>query len=795
MLGLLFAHVVLGVVIIGVGDRLGRSAFLLAAIGPLASIVWAGAHADKILDGQAYVEQASWVDGLGMSFDLRIDGFGLLMIALIAGIGVLICLYSLSYFAHPAAGTARLAGLLAMFAGAMTGLVSADNIVMLFLCWEATSIISYLLIGNGDRDPRARAAALQALVITGAGGLALLAGLIMVGGEAGSYSLSGILEQATNGDGLSGTIVTAGLVCILAGAFTKSAQLPFGSWLPGAMVAPTPISAYLHSATMVKAGVYLIARLSPAFAEHAPWRALCVVVGLATMVVGALRALRQTDLKLLLAMGTVSQLGFLVALFGLGIPAVTKAAVVLLAAHALFKSALFMVVGIVDHGLGTRDIRRIGALDRSWRPTKVVAVISAASMAGIPLTFGFIAKEAVIDGLLEYGDEVVGGAAILTVVLVASALTLAYSGRFVLGVYGRFEEPATDPVGVEQSGGHAHHGAHAHDVGHHEEHASMWPFLAPAAVLSAITLVLGIVPGLTDRVMTAAVSALVLKPYDVHLKLWHGVNSALLLSGLVIVVGLGLIVARDAVARAQRVPFRWPSTERGYLGFLRGLNVTADRTTAVVQSGSLPVYIGVILLTAAIVPSIALLAGDGWAGLPQWVDLPIHVPIAALMIAAAFATARAQQRFSAALLLGIVGYGIAGLYVAQGAPDLALTQFAIETLSVVLFMLVLRFLPDELTSRTPPWTKLIRLVISGLVGLFVFVFAITMAASRTEAPISDELIERSVPDGKGGNVVNVIIVDFRGLDTLGEITVLVVAALGAVGLARVGHRDGRGTAA
>jgi multicomponent Na+:H+ antiporter subunit A len=769
MLVLIAAHLVLGAAIIAAGDRLGRRAFALAGIAPLATLAWLIVRSGGILDGRAVVERRAWAAGLDLRLDLRVDGLAWVMAVLVSGIGVLICAYAISYFAHPKPGTARLAGLLTMFAGAMTALVTADHVMMLFLGWELTSVLSYLLIGNDDREPRARAAALQALLITGSGGLALLAGLVLLGNAAGTYQLSGIVAAAPGGG-----LVTGGLVCVLAGAFAKSAQQPFGSWLPGAMVAPTPVSAYLHSATMVKAGVYLVARLAPAFATHAPWRVLCVTVGLTTMVVGALRALRQCDLKLILAMSTVSQLGLLVALFGLGIPKVTQAAIVLLVAHAVFKSALFMVVGVVDHATGTRDIRRLRLAGREWRLLHVVAGVGAVSMAGIPPVFGFVAKEAVVEALLATRSAVAGGVVVLVVVAVASAVTVAYSARFLLGLLGWFADDGTAPVHGDGDG-----------HGHGDDHPSLVPFLAPAAVLAAITVVLGLVPGLFDDALGTASAAL--HPGEVvkHLALWHGLTPALAVSAGIVGGGIALVAARARVARIQATRLPAVSAERGYLAALRGTVGFADRLTAVAQNGSLPIYAGVILVTIAASALVVLVGQAGLPGLPQWVDQPVHVPIAALLVAASIGTAMLRRRFAAVLALGVTGYAMAGLYVAQGAPDLALTQLAIETLSVVLFVLVLRFLPDADRSRAPLPARLLRLGVSAVVGVFVFVFALTMSAVRTAPPVSQEYVARSLTEGKGANVVNVIIVDFRGLDTLGEITVLVVAALGAVTLTRL----------
>ncbi len=369
LIALVLLYAVVGLVLLVSGGLLGRRAFVVAAVVPLATLVWLATQADLLLDGGTVTASAAWVPQLGIEFGLRLDAFGGVMVLIVSLIGVAVMAYSWWYFAAAHHGpetvtdaddgdsTDRLAGLLVLFAGAMLGIVVADDLIALFTAWELTSIASYLLIGVQHTRPAARAAALQALLVTSAGGLVMLAGLVLVGDAAGTYSMSAILA-----DPPAGTAVTVGLVCIAIGAFTKSAQYPFHSWLPAAMAAPTPVSAYLHSATMVKAGVYVIARFAPVYALTAPWRPLVLTVGLVTMIAGGLRALRQHDLKLLLAHGTVSQLGFLVVLFGAGTAAATQAGILLLLAHALFKAMAFMVVGIVDHQTGTRDLRLLPAL-------------------------------------------------------------------------------------------------------------------------------------------------------------------------------------------------------------------------------------------------------------------------------------------------------------------------------------------------------------------------------------------------------------------------------------------------
>ena len=779
MTALLLAHLVVGLGLLVAGRRLGRGGVLVAAAPPAAMVGWAASRASGVLDGAPVRESWTWVPQLGLAVDLRMDGFALLFVALVSGIGLLIVAYSGRYLADGGAGQGRLLGLLVLFSGSMLGLVLAENMIVLFGFWELTSITSFLLIGNDHTSVKARAAALQALLVTGAGGLALFAGFILIGQAVdggGTFQLSRVLDAPPGG-----TAVTVGLVLVLLGAFTKSAQYPFHSWLPGAMVAPTPVSAYLHSATMVKAGLYVIGRFAPAFTDVWVWRPTVVAVGLATMVLGGLRALRQHDLKLILAYGTVSQLGFMVVMFGLGTAETVVDACELMLAHALFKAALFMVVGVIDHQTGTRDIRMVPRAGPGWRPVTFVTVVSAASMAGFPLLFGFVAKEDAFEGL-EPGSFAYSGLVLAPIVL-ASVLTVAYSLRFAWGALGF--------AGVEAAAGDG--AAPAREPASEPAPAPRFSFVAPAALLACLTIAFGLVPGLVDRLIGGAAESLSTAAEPVHLVVWHGWNLPLLLSGVVLGGGLLLFVARTPVDRVLAVGHRVPSGGATYLAALRALNVGADRLTAVVQSGSLPVYAGVILTTAALLSTGALMLGEGWPGWPAVWGSAGHVAVCIALVVTALAAAAVHRRFSAALLLGATGYAMAGLFVVQGGADLALTQVAIETLTTVLFVLVLRRLPDRFESRARGGTRAVRVVAALSVAVMVFVFALTAAGNRVAEPVSGEMVERSVPDGDGRNVVNVILVDFRGFDTMGEITVLAAAAIGSVALARAGRRPAHAT--
>lgn len=780
MFVLLLLHLLIGSAILMSGDRLGRQAFAVAAIAPLATVVWAATQWSGVVGdpsviaadghsagGTPVFESIGWISALDLDVHLRFDAFALVMTLLVSGIGVLVCVYAIGYFSHIEPGQARLAGLMSLFAAAMLGVVWADHLIALFIAWELTSITSYLLIGNEDRNPKARAAALQAIFITGAGGLALLAGLVIIGQSAGTYRLSEMIDSPP-----SGGAVSAGLVCVLLGAFTKSAQAPFGSWLPGAMVAPTPVSAYLHSATMVKAGVYLVARLAPILATTGQWRVLVLVVGAATMLIGGLRAMRQRDLKLLLAYGTVSQLGFMMLLVGTGEYKIAQAGIVLLLAHGAFKATLFMIVGIIDHQVGTRHIRELHGFGPGWLPVKVMAVIGAASMAGIPPLFGFVAKEKGLDTYLEHGDFV-GSGVVLAVIVVGSILTFAYSARFVLGVFGLHGVDSNEPVSRTAP-------------------PPAPVFVAPVYVLTAVTVVVGLVPALISDLTKSALLGLDPAATPSTVKLWAGFNTAFLLSLVIIATGSALALFRRPVADAQTAlskPLRrLPSTDDAFGFVLRSIDGVARRVTRSVQTGSLPTYLLVILTTVVVVPVIPMLGELD--SLPEWIENPVHIPIVAIIIGSAVGAALVRRRIAAVVMLGAVGFAMAGLYEVQGAPDLALTQFAIETLGTVLFVLVLRFLPTRFIDLAPAVVRPLRLVVSLLVGASIFVFAIVSTNARADVPqesVSVEMIERAKPDGEGKNVVNVILVDFRGVDTMGEITVLLVAAVGAVALAK-GHR-------
>lgn len=736
--------------------RIGRNVFLVCAVAPAATVAWAAFHAADVLQGASVATSVPWLPAVDLRLDVLLDPFSLLMVALVSGIGTLIFLYSVSYF-DAGADVGKFAGRLVAFAGAMLGLVISDNLLILYVFWELTSITSYLLIGWNDEQDDARAAALQALFITGAGGLAMLGGFVLIGQGAGTYSLSAILA-----DPPTGTLVTAGALLSLVGAVTKSAQAPFHTWLPGAMAAPTPVSAYLHSATMVKAGVYLVARFAPAFATVPGWRPIVLTLGVLTMILGGLRALRQFDLKLLLAYGTVSQLGFLMVLFGAGLPETTLAGTVLLLAHALFKAALFLVTGVVDHTAHTRDTRRLDGLWRVMPATATVGIIAAASMAGLPPLFGFIAKEEAYTSFVE-ADLGLGGPLILAGLVAGSVLTFAYSWRYVRGAF------------LDKPRGEVPDPAHAH--------APKLRFLGPAAILAVLTVAFGLVPAAADTLVHEGAHALdAAVESDKYLALWHGFNLPLLLSAITIAAGVAMAVGRQTVeALGDRAP-ALPTAQGAYEGVIDGLKYGAPRITGVIQNGSLPTYLGVILLATLLTPMASLgTLLDDVSGL-RWAENAEQAAVVALMIALCFGIVFVSRRFAAVLMLGGVGYAIAIMFVIQGAPDLALTQFLIETLALVIFFLVLRRLPRHFRHLRWPLGQNVRRGVAVLVGVVVFCFALVTSSYQAGPSVSEQYLVEAPAEAEGSNVVNVILVDFRGWDTFGEITVLCVATLGVAGL-------------
>ena len=755
MFVVVLVHVIVAVLLVVGRRQLQRWAFVVGALGPVATLIYLMVNASTVLDHEAVEEVFHWVPAQDLEVAFRVDGYAMIFLLVVSGAGLAIFLYAQRYFT-PGRGPTMFAATMTLFGGGMTGLVASDHLLSLFVFWELTTITSYLLIGYDDQKAQARSAALHAALVTGAGGLAMLGGFVLLAEASGSYLISEIVANPAE----SSVAVGVAWVLILIGAITKSAQFPFHAWLPGAMAAPTPASAFLHSATMVKAGIFLVGRFSVAAVASVDWWQPAVVgIGLVTMVVGGWRALRQYDLKLLLAFGTVSQLGFMFLLIGSGVPELVFSGLAALLAHALFKATLFMVVGAIDHEAGTRDLRRLSGLNRSMPKLFAVAVAVSLSMAAIPLTFGFDAKEAAFHGLVHEG---VWWAA---AVAAASVLTVAYTSRFVFGAFGSHAE------GEEPALGGALRLTN--------------PLLAAPATLAVISIVVGLFPALAFPLVDAAAEAATGVAEAGELLLWPGIGPALGWSLASLTIGVLLAWRTKLVDRMTAavgvIAARLPSGEGAFRRFVPGLLGFADRSSGLIQNGSLPTYVAVILLVAVTMPTVAVLRNGATLAAPPAGSL-LEWTLGALIVAFALSLAFVRRRFAVVILLGGVGYATAGLYSVFGAPDLTLTQLLIETLAVALFALVLRHLPGNFsrpaTARGP------RLVVALLVGAFVFMGGLVVNAARTPSRVAETFLAQSIPEAGGSNVVNVILVDFRGFDTLGEITVLVAATLGAAGLVR-----------
>ncbi|CAM3671729.1 hydrogen gas-evolving membrane-bound hydrogenase subunit E [Nocardiopsis rhodophaea] len=749
---------------------LGPRAFLVAALPPATAAIWALVQAPAVVAGTPVTTSVSWVPGLGIGFDLLLDPLALAMAVLISGVGAVIFGYCAWYFHADERALGRLAALLVLFSGAMLGVVTTDNLFALYVFWELTSVTSFLLIGHDDRKENARRAATQSLVVTAGFGLLMLIGFVLLGHIGGSYRISVLLADPP----LHSALLPVALVLILAGAFAKSAQAPLHFWLPGAMVAPTPVSAYLHAAAMVKGGVYLIARLAPGFADVDPWRAIVLTVGLATMVIGGWRALRQDDLKLLLAYGTVSQLGFLTLLAGAGTKTAAAATIGVLLAHGFFKSTLFLTVGIIDHQTGTRSISLLTGIGRRMPVLAGAAVLAAASMAGVPPLLGFIGKEAALEAFLPDrapGTWPLTAPLMLTGLVVASILTFGYSARFAWGAF-----------------------ADKETVSERRFAAPAAAFVAAPVLTSALGLLLGLYPVPVDAVARGHAALFTAgEPYD--LALWHGLTPTLGLTALVIAAGVLVFVGRSLVTRVQNAMPRWLDAEVGYHVFLRVVYTAALRVTRRTQSGSLPVYLGIILATLLALPGSYLVVGlvSGGISLPRdgdgpllW-NTPLEGLVAVVISVTAIATIREHRRFGALILISATGFGVAGLFVLYGAPDLALTLVLVETLTTIILLFVLRRLPATFGTRPNGWGKRLTVLLCAAAGTFIAVALWTMTAARTDAPISRDYARHAAEAG-GDNLVNLIIADFRAMDTFGEIVVLATAAIAVASLVLLNRR-------
>ncbi|SFH07886.1 multisubunit potassium/proton antiporter, PhaA subunit (TC 2.A.63.1.1)/multisubunit potassium/proton antiporter, PhaB subunit (TC 2.A.63.1.1) [Palleronia marisminoris] len=748
----------LGALLPGLMVRTGRQTCAVVTLGvTLTALVGLISQAPAVLGGETVIQQIPWMPELGLNLNLMLDGLGLFFAALILGIGVLIIIYGRYYLARED-NMGEFFAYLLLFQGAMVGIVLSDNILVLLVFWELTSLSSFLLIGYWKHLPDGRQGARMALTVTGMGGLAMIGGMLLLGRIVGSYDLSVILE---NREAIQDSpLYVPALVLILLGCFTKSAQFPFHFWLPHAMAAPTPVSAYLHSATMVKAGIFLLARTWPVLSGTEIYFYLVAGAGLLTMLVGAITALFKDDLKALLAFSTISHLGLIVFLLGTGTDFGALAAVFHILNHAAFKAALFMTAGIVDHEAHTRDIKRLGGLARLMPVTFAIASIAGLAMAGIPLFNGFLSKEMFLEEAAH--TEFFGPGLLVPVLATVGALfSAAYSFRYIGHTFlGRVRDD---------------YPAKPHDPG-----MGMW---GPPAFLCVLVLGIGILPGLVEPLVFFVARAVMGTegqiPEGYHLAIWHGVTPALWMSVVAVLGGLALVLIYRAAAWLWAA-LHVPRAKSIFDGIIAGAVAASRGVTNGLHDGAFSRYAGVFMAAVLALGVHAWVTGESVA--PSRETLPMTAAAIAgwaLLVAAALALAVFHRnRLFALILVGILGLMVSLGFVVFSAPDLAMTQILVEVVTIILLLLALNFLPNDTPKETGGLKRAKDIVLAAAGGLATGGLAWQMLRSDFVAPtISDYHLENSYYGGGGTNVVNVILVDFRGFDTFGEIIVLGIAAL------------------
>lgn len=742
----------------------GRAAFGMLATVPLGGFIWMASLFQRgiFTDQGEIVASYAWMPSVNLNLEFRLDPLAGLFSLIILGVGALVLLYCWGYFDSNPRRLAKFGGELTMFATVMYGLVISDNFLLMYVFWELTSILSYLLVSYYGERASSRRAAIQALMITTMGGLAMLVGINLLGFNAGIWKLSQIPQFA---DIQNTPAISAAIVLIMLGALTKSAQAPWHFWLPGAMAAPTPVSAYLHSAAMVKAGIYLVARLAPDMAAVSTWHLVVISTGLFTMLLGGWMALKQRDLKLILAYGTVSQLGFITAVIGVGSREATMAGLAITFAHSMFKATLFMIVGAIDHTTGTRDIGELSGLGREEPFVAFLAVVSAGSMAGLPPLFGFIAKESALEAILhEESLHGMPGHITLVVLVIGSILTMGYSLYFLWGAFATKAQHRE--TGVSPAVSKMHH---------------IGPLLsASPAILTLATIAFGLLPAWLSNAINSYLDVRFPRDEGAPLKLWHGITTPLMLTVVIVVAGTVLFWQRDLI---RRVRFDKPAlgdADEIWDLILHQLRNASLKLTASTQRGSLTINLAVIFATLMVVPLAALILGQSNdIHMLLW-DNPWQGLVVCILCAMAIFATLQRNRLSGVVMVGLTGYSLAFIFALHGAPDLALTQALVETIVMVVFMLVLRKMPTEVEPRNDD--NRLRAWLSIGTGLSVVIVAMTAMSARVQDPVSKYMPDLAYEIGHGRNTVNVLLVDLRAADTFGEILVLVIAATGVASL-------------
>ncbi|MGR6872107.1 monovalent cation/H+ antiporter subunit A [Pseudomonas sp. HK3] len=737
-------------------ERFGRNACAFSvAILPAWSLILVFMYAGNIFDGEAVRQTIDWIPAIGLDLSFRLDGLSLLFLLLILGIGLLVILYA-RYYLSSKDSMGQFYAYLMLFMSAMVGIVISNNLIQLWMFWELTSISSFLLISFWSHKSDARKGARMALTVTGAGGLALLAGLLLIANIVDSYDLDTVLAS---GDLIrSHAAYPVALVLVLLGAFTKSAQFPFHFWLPHAMAAPTPVSAYLHSATMVKAGIFLMARFYPALAGTDLWFIIVSITGLITLLLGAYIALFKHDLKGLLAYSTISHLGLITLLLGLNSDLAAVAAVFHVINHAIFKASLFMAAGIIDHESGSRDMRKLNGLMKYMPYTATLAIVAALSMAGVPLLNGFLSKEMFFAETLNL--SMLGSLSWLIPLLatVGAAFSVAYSLRFIHDVFFN-GEPIDLPKTPKEPPRY---------------------MKVPVEILVALCLLVGIFPAFVvgDLLNVASASLLINGLPTYSLAVWHGLNIPLFMSVLAMVGGITIYYNRRHLFQFQS-QFDEPDAKHIFEGVIQRVVKASEYIIDLLENGSLQRYIFLLLLftlTMAAVPLFNLTQNAG--SRPQIPIDAVTITGAVLMILSAIATVVwHRRRFLALIFLSVVGLVVSLAFAHFSAPDLALTQLSVEIVTIILLLLALFFLPQSTLKESSNRRLSGDLFVAGMIGCVIGTICYAMLTTPLNT-ISDFFLANSKTGGGGTNVVNVILVDFRGFDTLGEITVLGIAALG-----------------
>lgn len=749
---------IFSLLLVSTGRWIKGKGAILTSLVPMGLFVYFLQFLPLLSKGEVIREYTRWIPSLGVNLNFVIDGLSLLFALMITGIGSLVFIYTTAYLKNHEY-LDRFYGYLGVFMGAMLGVVLSDNLITLFLFWELTSISSFFLIGFNNEKEDSRKSAVMALAITGLGGLLLLVGGILLGQIGNTYTISELISQKNF---IQENPLYIGIVWLIFGAaFTKSAQFPFHFWLPGAMKAPTPVSTYLHSATMVKAGIYLLLRLTSVLGDNPIWNNPLIIIGAITMLYAAVHSLFRTDLKAILAYTTIAALGILTFLIGIGTDTALLAAIVFILIHATYKATLFLITGIIDHKTGTRNSTRLSGLAKVLMPIAIIAFVAALSHGGFPITFGFIGKDLIYDATLKQPNGL-----LLTIISVVTNVLLLYAG-FIAGI-----KPFIGKLPSEYQ--------HLH-----LPNVAMW---LPPALLAILCIVFGVFPFIIEDSLIKPTLAMLGKNNDIHLQLWHGFNEVLLYSGITLAIGLVLFFfLKPSEAKQQLIEkFEKFSPQHITEQFGKLFERVSHYWSRVLQNGYLTVYVKNTILVATIILGYSLWNNFSYRIDPQsFSEITFHeiVVLIVLFVAIIFATLT-QSRLAAVASLGLLSFGMCMIFMMYSAPDLAMTQFSIDTLTVVLFVLILYKLPNYLKMNTQK-IKLLDGILALSFGAVITIMCLEVLTTPQNTEVSSFYAQNSYIQAHGKNIVNVILVDFRGADTMMEISVLSIAAIGVFGLIKL----------